>query len=497
MRRGSRGPPIAVVSRSDLYAVEAGSSHRRPPRLPVHVDPQPGEALCSWLVRLGRRLALTPPETASCAFGMDTYHRPEWWRRPSAPELAAIANKSGLAIERIRAMTLTEWVEARRDERHGRIGAPGFLHQRARAAASQPVAMCGRCLASDSRPFIRVEWMIGWVSVCAKHGTVLATHCPHCGAVLTMPGINRHQRFEIGRCTRCENLLDEANAEPALDAIRQLQECMLGMKLNGTGHLPGIGFIAWETLIGLIDLVLIALWRPRAQYTREQLFARIVRDSGLDPEQRFRIDWSSNYGTMRILVWLFESWPSRMAEAVDLLRAPPLHELLAMIAEMGDTRDERLETMLTGIVPDRPPIEDERRRWLESLPETGEILRQLSQREKRQGMSERLWWLAQLRDGANVETVAERSGLRTATIERWLDVGLEYGLEKLTDNPLRLNLLAPQLRQAITGWLASTNRLSTGYNNWSPLQGQQEIAARFGVMLSTACVVHLFREAPQ
>jgi hypothetical protein len=112
---------------------------------------------------------------------MDTYHRPEWWRRPSAPELAAIANKTGLTIERIRAMTLTGWTQARYDERHRRIGAAGFLHQSVRAAASRPVAMCGRCLASDTRPFIRIEWMIGWVSVCTKHGTVLATHCPHCG----------------------------------------------------------------------------------------------------------------------------------------------------------------------------------------------------------------------------------------------------------------------------------------------------------------------------
>lgn len=216
-----------------------------------------------------------------------------------------------------------------------------------------------------------------------------------------------------------------------------------------------------------------------------------------DPEQRFRIDWSSNYGTMRILVWLFEGWSNRMAEAMDLLRAPPQHELLAMIAEVGDVPGERLETMLMGIVPDRPPIEAERRRWLESLPETGEILRQRSQREKRQGMSQRLWRLAHLRDGADVETVAQQSGLRALTIERWLDIGLEYGLEKLTDNPLRLNLLAPQLRRAITDWLASTNRLSTGYNNWSPFQGQQEIAARFGVTLSTACVAHLFRETPQ
>ncbi|HXZ08158.1 MAG TPA: TniQ family protein, partial [Paraburkholderia sp.] len=302
-RRGSHDPPIVVVLRSDLYTVEARAPARPAIRLPVHVEPQQGEALCSWLIRLGKRLALNPPDTANWAFAVDSYCRPDWWRRPAAAELAAIARKTGLTVDRVRNMTLAGWAEARNDERHGRFSASGFLRQRARPAALRPLAMCGQCLASDDSPFIRTEWMIGWVAVCMKHRAVLATHCPNCGAALSLPGLNIRRHVVIGRCVRCERPLEGSHAEPARDAICEMQARLLAVKRHGTGSLPGIGPIAWTTLIGLIDVVLSAIWRPRAQHARERLFARVA------PEERLRIDWTSNYGAMLILAWLFADWP--------------------------------------------------------------------------------------------------------------------------------------------------------------------------------------------
>ena len=319
----------------------------------MHVEPKQGEALCSWLARLSNRLALTPPDTAACVFALHTYRRPNWWRRPGACELAAIANKTGLTVERLRGMTLTGWAEARNDERHQRFGAPGFVRQRAQPKALQPLAMCGQCLASDDSPFIRTEWMIGWMAVCMKHRAVLSAHCPSCGAVLTMPALNARRRVIIGRCSRCDRPLDGSHAEPAPDAICQLQADLLAVKRDGTGNLLAIGYIAWATLVGLIDLVLAALWRPRARHARERLFARVVRDSELDPEERLQIEWPSNYGTMLILGWLFAGWPERMTEAMDLLRAPGLGELIRLVMEIGGAPDTQLETILVDVILDR------------------------------------------------------------------------------------------------------------------------------------------------
>jgi len=58
--------------------------------LPVHVEPNEGEALYSWLARLGYRLALRPIDAALQALGIDR-DLPSVRRHsePSGVELAA------------------------------------------------------------------------------------------------------------------------------------------------------------------------------------------------------------------------------------------------------------------------------------------------------------------------------------------------------------------------------------------------------------------------
>ncbi len=95
---------------------------------------------------------------------------------------------------------------------------------------------------------------------------------------------------------------------------------------------------------------------------------------------------------------------------------------------MGDAPDERLERC-DGRGAGRPPIEADDA-LAGSLPETGEIFGSAA------GADEAIMCqgCGGLRnaDGAGVEAVAQQSGLRTVR-ERWLDVGMEYGLERLTD----------------------------------------------------------------
>jgi transposase len=463
----------------------------------MHAVPSDGEALCSWLTRLGNRVGMSGRDTARRAFGIDSHRRPEWWRRPPPAELAVLAGKSGLKPEQVRAMTLLDWAEARCDERHDRFCAPGFWRQRTRPAVLRPLAVCPRCLADDDEPFIRTEWMIGWMAVCAKHRTVLVGRCSHCGGTLTLPGLSMRRAARIGRCERCDRTPDQAHAEPALDAVCDIQQRLLALKRAGSGDLPGLGPIAWETLVGLADLLLSAVWRPRARHARERLFARVVGDSRLGPDERLQIDWRSNYGTMLILAWLIGGWPRRMTEAMDLLRAPGLDVLVGLVTELGSQPTPPLAAMLAGVIPDRPSREEEWRRWLESLPETAETLRKRAQQEFRYGVSQRLHALADLRDGMAPAIVAERAGLRVVTIERWLDMGLEYGIKALTAEQMRISHLSADQRQAITAWLNSVRRLSKGLTAWSVENAQHEIAARFGVLLSTSAVLHLATETPR
>jgi hypothetical protein len=87
-------------------------------------------------------------------------------------------------------------------------------------------------------------------------------------------------------------------------------------------------------------------------------------------------------------------------------------------------------------------------------------------------------------------------GLRVVTVERWLD-GLEYGLEALTADQMRICSLTEGQHRAVTTWLASISRASKGPSAWRAEHLRQEFAARFGVLISTAAVLHLFGDALQ
>ena len=481
--------------RSDLYVVEPCGPVRRAPVLPVHVEPNDGEALYSWLVRLGHRLGLRPIDAALQAFGIESWHRPEWWRRPSSAEIAIMARRTGLSTERIEALTLTAWAHDRSDERHERFGARGFQRQRARSATVRPTPQCSACLSCDETPFIRLEWTIGWVAVCRKHLTHLTANCPACGAVLSLPGLSLRRPVVIGRCSRCERQINGSHASRALPVVSDIQAHLLRLKHDGAGLLPGIGWVTWATMVGLVDLVLSALWRSRARHARERLFRHVVIDNGLDPEQRLQIDWPSNYGTLLVLAWLLAEWPGRMTEAMKLLRAPSLAELVDLVSKVGGAPDGQLVKLLTRSVPDQPPIEVEWRRWLDSLPETADMLQERSWREFRQGASERLRALADLRAGMDVATVARRSRLRTTTIERWLETGIEYGLDALIGEQMRLSVLDPDQRMAISDWLESVSRFSKGPNAWCAEHAQHEIAIRFSILLTPSAVHSLYRRS--
>jgi hypothetical protein len=93
----------------------------------------------------------------------------------------------------------------------------------------------------------------------------------------------------------------------------------------------------------------------------------------------------------------------------------------------------------------------------------------------------------------DIATVARRSRLRTVTIERWLETGIECGLDALIAERTRLDSLDPNERAAISDWLESVSRFSNGPNGWCTEHAQHEIAARFGILLTPSAVDSLHR----
>jgi len=342
-----------------------------------------------------------------CAFGIDIANRPEWWRRPELGELTAIANRTGLAVECIQSMTLAGWTQERADERHERFEAVGFQRQQISPATRRPTPICGLCLEEAVVPFLRLEWTIGWVAVCPDHRTALITHCPACYTRLTQPSQITGREVALDRCQRCDFQINGLAGTPAQDSVCRLQTQLMALKRTGSGNLPEQGRMTWPIMIGLIDLILAAVWSTDARHSRERLFDQVLADSGFADADRLGIRWSSNHGTMLILAWLFEAWPRRMTHAMDILRVPGLAELAVSVAAFGDELRPEVIKMLADIVPDRPPIKNEWRTWMASLSCAMDSLRQYDESELRPEPSRMLKRLMDLPDRANVATAAE------------------------------------------------------------------------------------------
>ena len=174
------------------------SPERTRPRLPLHPRPRPDEALSSWMWRLARTYGLSDALFQQAAFGVAPLGDATLDLDPSAGLIAALAERTGVEPERIRAMTLAGYVprlldavepvpdllgayvsqfglllppESRRRELPPRFSASvpwiadDLLHD-------MPLG-CPRCLAADEEPYLRIRWRASWMASCPVHGVLL------------------------------------------------------------------------------------------------------------------------------------------------------------------------------------------------------------------------------------------------------------------------------------------------------------------------------------
>ncbi|HEX6343085.1 TniQ family protein [Umezawaea sp.] len=223
-------------------------------RLPIVVDPVPGEGLDSWLEALSRRLA-TPVSELLPVLGLGQARR-RGARLPAfavclrARESSRVAAATGIAPAAVRAMTLARYdaVALRVDHTARRVVAQ-YVWARRRGTW-----FCPRCLADNGGRWL-LRWRLGWSFACTRHRCLLADRCPSCGQVpqrrtmwLRVPQASRcleHPASAGRRNLRCDTDLTTAPVvalaadHPVLHA-QDLVDTMLTTGTAGFGLYTGI-----------------------------------------------------------------------------------------------------------------------------------------------------------------------------------------------------------------------------------------------------------------
>ena len=169
-------------------------------RLPLHPRPLRHEALSSWIDRLADAYGMQSYHFLRAAFATNPPPKDAELDSSGAGSLAArLAERTGVAKRRVRAMTLASYgprcigtIEPSQDgfEDYAcqfgwfampahRLEAPpkmadGWLPWRVEGLFVFKPQGCLRCLRGDVTPFTRLHWRLGWMASCPRHGEMFA-----------------------------------------------------------------------------------------------------------------------------------------------------------------------------------------------------------------------------------------------------------------------------------------------------------------------------------
>src|SRR5262249_32047025 len=116
---------------------------------------------------------------------------------------------------------------------------------------------------------------------------------------------------------------------------------------------------------------------------------------------------------------------------------------------------DRLRVILAPAAARQPRGRRSWRSWIDTLPESGNDLRERALGERYKLRRQRLFAFAAIREGATVEAAAESVGLIARTLYRWLHQGAEYGLEAALEHPRRRSELSGAQAEALGRWIAA------------------------------------------
>lgn len=276
---------------------------------PIRVAPQRDELLSSWIARIAASYSALShpflyaiwPGPGSLPADLDT--------EPPHALLGLLAEKTGVARERIDAMPLTEEL---RDWRL--LSAPGHDEK----APIRTTLYCSACLSADEMPYLRRTWRLACVTLCIRHRRTLTDRCSVCASAVTLPGIGP----EV--CEGCGH--DRRRAEPA-DEVRgvevRAQQCINRALAGQEIEIPALGPIRPLSYLNyLYDLVRLLAGGSSAQVLWPDLCARyglpyilpeFSRAAKVNPTW---LDLEDRRHAITLAVHVLADWPVGFAEAL-------------------------------------------------------------------------------------------------------------------------------------------------------------------------------------
>jgi hypothetical protein len=301
-----------------------------PALLPFYVQPAPQEALISWFWRLVTHAGVSALALGRGSFGVGPrlgLGAAQWWRHPDPMLLAQISRCTGLNPHALREMTFLDHAPSvRDDEVVDRFNGSRFILRPPKWRSKNRFVVCAPCLQSDQQPYVRLLWTMGWIAVCPQHSVLLQCECPTCGKPLRPPPLftTAGTGFAPRRCIRCGMDLCGAPVQSAHAAVMSLQAAMVHGKRYGVTTLPGLGLLSWPLTITAADVLLGIIWKGSYRRHLLCLYARISEDLSL-PWRPDSPQWTRRYGSLLILAWLLDRWPTNLRAALVILGAPRMH----------------------------------------------------------------------------------------------------------------------------------------------------------------------------
>jgi hypothetical protein len=288
--------------------------------LPFRLAPLPGEALPSWLGRIGQRYDLDRVDLLASAFGPRAPRALAYggWAQPPAELTRTIASRTSVTDCAVRATTFASWAGLAPTRERMRI--PAFADTLVHVGDT--TAICPRCLASNATPYVRKLWTLTFVAVCPMHRTVLIVACRRCKQRPSIMDTLDSRR----RCRWCDTSFDEG--PPAHPLAAHWQARLLSALYRGWIAPAHIGPLPWPLLINAVREIGV-IWHVAGGVDRARLAAMIGASVGavVTPVNLGRIKVLGaleRHDALLTVGWLLENWPMRMimtAEQIGLTRA--------------------------------------------------------------------------------------------------------------------------------------------------------------------------------
>jgi hypothetical protein len=234
-------------------------------------------------------------------------------------------------------------------------------------------------------------------------------------------------------CPKCGGRYARPSGTRAHARAVALQTRLIAGKKVGALVLPAVGKIEWATMMAVADMLLSIVWATSSTERRERLFDRVAREQELSGEDRIALSHGSNYASLLMLDWLVVDLPQQLARAVGILRPAQFEGLPAHEDAVDADMAARLRLILSPAIMAPRICRGAWHPWIDSLRESARELLDRANRERFQYRRQRLTAFAELKGGATVLDAAAKVCAQPRSIYRWLDRGVEYGLEAVLE----------------------------------------------------------------